>query len=151
MAQRTFRKSSDFKTTNETAVNDKGAIVQGKVEILNDELVFRMPLVVTESMIRLYTEPVQRNGAEIMVDKLGLVVACTIPEGTEITVSDWVNAHGEPEARTFHVKRGGMAANRYINLGADPNNGYVKVPVSKTDDTTNDGEAQEAEPLTQSA
>lgn len=141
MAQRIFKSSKDFVKTNDSVQQDKGAIVQGKVSIEGDELIFRMPLVVTESMIRLYTEPVSRNGAEVMVDKLGLVVACTIPEGTEITVSDWINAHGDAEARTFRVKRGGMAANRYINLGADPNNGYVKVPVT---DTT-DGEPAEAE------
>lgn len=142
---RIFKKSTDFKMTNETAVNDKGAIVQGQVTIEGKELVFRMPLEVTESMIRLYSEPVTRNGSEIIIDKLGLVVACTIPEGTEITVSDWINAHGEPEARTFRVKRGGMAANRYINLGADPNQGYVKVESDNTNDEVNDLRSQARE------
>lgn len=144
MANRVFKSSRDFKATNDSAVNEKGAIIQGSVTVENGELVCRMPLVVTEAMIRLYTEPVSRNGAEVMVDKGGLVVACVLPEGLEVTVSDWMNAQGEPEARTFRVKRGGMASTRYINLGFDPNQGYKRVNTTENIDEFE----EEAQPAT---
>ena len=117
-----FKKLGDFKA-NQSAADDKGPIVTGQVQVANGHLILALPLQVTEDMCRIFEEEVERNGKTEIVPKGNMVVSFEIPEGLELTVDEL----------TFRVKRGGMAAKRYITLGFDPRNGFKRIPVPEAD------------------
>ncbi len=111
-----FRKLSDFKP-NQNAEQEKGPIVQGACEIQGNMLVFALPLVVKEEECRIFDEDVERNGKTETISKGNMVVAFDTPDNLELVVDD----------RTFRVKRGGMAAKRYITLGFNPTAGFKRI------------------------
>ena len=113
-----FKKLAEFKP-NDNAVQDKGPIVVGHVAVVGNMLQFSLPLQVTEDMCRIFDEDVERNGKTEVVSKGNMVVSFEIPENLELTV----------DGLTFRVKRGGMAAKRYITLGFNPAMGYKRIPL----------------------